>query len=56
MPLLTDAQLKQLTAPRPPMPTVALVDIKTGRPTAAFVDYLARLDAWQRRLLAILGE
>lgn len=38
------------------MPTVALVDVKTGKPTAAFVEWLARLDQWQRTLTAILGE
>jgi hypothetical protein len=57
MAVLNPVQLQRLNLPpRPPMPTVALVDPKTGKPTAAFVEWLARLDDWQRRLVAILGE
>lgn len=52
---LTPQQVKQLEQlPRPPMPSVALVDSKTGRPTKAFTDYLTRLDAWQRDIVNIL--
>ena len=57
MAILTPVQQQRLgLPPRPPMPTVALIDPKTGKPTAAFTDWLARLDNWQRTLTAILGE
>lgn len=57
MPIMTGPQLARLVnLPRPPMPQVALVDPRTGKPTAAFVDYLARLDEWQRTMLRIFGE
>jgi hypothetical protein len=56
MAILSPSQQVRLAGlPRPPMPTARLVDDK-GRPTAAFTDYLNKLDAWQRALLAILGE
>lgn len=57
MALLTPDQLKQLgTPPRPPGPTVQTHDPQTGKPTAVWSDYLARLDDWLRKLNRILGE
>jgi hypothetical protein len=57
MAVLTDEQLRRLgVPPKPPAPQVAIVDVKTGKPTAAYADWLAKLDNWQRTLAAILGE
>jgi hypothetical protein len=57
MPALTSDQIARLSGlPRPPSPPVQLVDPRTGRATAAFTEYLTRLDEWWRRLVEILGE
>lgn len=57
MAILTNEQLRRLgVPPKPPTPQVAIVDPKTGKPTAAYADWLARMDNWHRTLAAILGE
>lgn len=57
MSILTPDQKKRLgIPPRPPELSVQLVDTKTGRPTAAYTNYLAQRDAWERKLIQILGE
>jgi hypothetical protein len=57
MAVLTPQQIARLAGlPRPPAPPVQLVDPKTGRASAAFTEYLTRLDEWWRRLTEILGE
>lgn len=57
MAILSPAQKERLGLPPiPPMPTVALMDPKTGKPTQAFTDWLNKVHEWQRRLTEILGE
>lgn len=56
MAALTPTQIASLPGiPVPKPPDVPLVDVKTGKPTPAFYQYLTRLEEWQRRLLAALG-
>ena len=57
MAALTPEQLATLPPlPRPPGPFVQLVDPKTGKPTSAMTDWLAKLAEYNARLLQLLGE